>query len=80
MEAFDWEVEGLAADAAFRKWVMAPDAASDAHWESYLLAHPGHQPVLERARRLVQAHGGPHYLPSESSIERMWAVIQRAIQ
>ena len=80
MNAIEFDVEALAADAVFRRWVTAPDAASNAHWQQFLTQYPERRSLLEQARRLVQAHPAAYHLPSEQAIARMWAVIERTIQ
>lgn len=80
MNSWDYDVEVLAADAAFRRWVTTPDAASNARWQRFLLDHPERRWVLDQARRLVQTHPAAQHLPSEGAVERMWTAIERGIQ
>lgn len=49
----DYSVSGLVWNDSFRKWVLAPDAALDAYWNSWLQVHPEKHSLVDTARKAV---------------------------
>jgi transmembrane sensor len=63
-------------DALFQKWVVSPDAASQAFWEDWLEQHPEKQAIVAEARKIILLLGfGEDTSANEAFIE-VWNRIQ----
>lgn len=51
--SMDYNVGELVWNDSFRKWVLAPDADSNAYWNSWLQAHPEKQLIVDAARKAI---------------------------
>lgn len=78
MNYLHFNEEDFAADEPFQRWVLAPDAESDTFWQNWLSKHPDKQPIVKKARWLVQNISfGETW--SQSEKDTMWQTIQATL-
>ena len=77
-EYLTYDIEELAQDADFIRWVKQADTSLATAWEQWLQEHPQQRETVEAARALVQAVDWP--VPSLTDEQRssMWEAISAA--
>lgn len=85
MDYTDYRAEDLAADSAFRQWVMQPNPATDEFWIGLLQKNPQQVAVVVRAIHLIQQLSratDPGALPvaDADQLEMIWQHLRSRIE
>jgi len=51
----DYTLADFLKDETFQHWVFAPDNDNEAYWQGVAILHPTQQPVIRKARQLLQS-------------------------
>jgi hypothetical protein len=80
MDYSDFEIEDLASDGSFIRWVIYEDPEASKFWVSYQLNHPELRPKIERARVLVlNLRRAEDTLPAAAEMDKTWSSIQQTL-
>lgn len=75
----NYNIRNFLNDDQFRKWVLTPDAESDAYWSDWLDAHPEHRETVADARELLRLVGPDEDLDIETARQEVWSRISYSI-
>ncbi|RRB07249.1 FecR family protein [Larkinella rosea] len=79
MDYQDFTTSDFVKDASFQRWVIAPDAATNSFWETWLQNHPNKASELEEARQLIlDLKFGQNYNANRAMVE-VWQNLQAEI-
>lgn len=74
----DYSVKDFILDESFQKWVLQPNEAICAFWESWLKLHPEKQATVDEARNIIKSLGFREEFPTPQDFSEVWENIEEA--
>jgi transmembrane sensor len=67
-------------DAFFTKWVMRPDAESDAFWNAFMENYPEKRTIIKQAAAVITTYRSQNQFNNEAHKQQVWARINATLK
>jgi ferric-dicitrate binding protein FerR (iron transport regulator) len=73
-----FQVREFVMDEYFQRWILTPDAETEAFWRSWLEQHPDQEETILEAKRIIQFINFREDIPDPADQAEIWSKIQAA--